>query len=165
MQAEVSRFAWTIRLQQAIFDVCGLVDECDIHAMLILFMNMHKIVILIYDIIYVIITQVYYRKKRPHAEEGVERTKKGRGEDWDDENYDYRVQAGERWLDRYEIDSLIGKGSFGQVVKAYDLQEREWVAIKIIKSKKAFHQQALVEKRLLELLNKHDPDGKYYVGK
>ena len=117
------------------------------------------------DIVYVIITQVYYRKKRPHAEEGVERTKKGRGEDWDDENYDYRVQSGERWLDRYEIDSLIGKGSFGQVVKAYDLQEREWVAIKIIKSKKAFHQQALVEKRLLELLNKHDPDGKYYVGK
>lgn len=72
--------------------------------------------------------------------------------------------SGERWNDRYEIESLIGKGSFGQVVKAYDLHNKEWVAIKIIKNKKAFHQQALVEKRLLELLNRHDPEGKYYVG-
>lgn len=34
---------------------------------------------------------------------------------YDDENHDYIVNPGERWHDRYEIDSLIGKGSFGQV--------------------------------------------------
>ena len=44
-----------------------------------------------------------------------DRSKKGKNEDWDDENHDYKVQPGERWMDRYEIDSLIGKGSFGQV--------------------------------------------------
>ena len=34
---------------------------------------------------------------------------------FDDENHDYIVKSGEKWQDRYEIDSLIGKGSFGQV--------------------------------------------------
>ena len=36
-------------------------------------------------------------------------------EEWDDDNHDYKVKSGERWMDRYEVDSLIGKGSFGQV--------------------------------------------------
>ena len=52
-----------------------------------------------------------------------------------------------------------------QVVKAYDMEERSWVAIKIIKNKRAFYQQALIEKKLLEMLNSKDPDGKYYIGK
>uniref|UniRef100_H3B4P5 dual-specificity kinase n=3 Tax=Latimeria chalumnae TaxID=7897 RepID=H3B4P5_LATCH len=66
-------------------------------------------------------------------------------------------------MDRYEIDSLIGKGSFGQVVKAYDHHEQEWVAVKIIKNKKAFLNQAQIELRLLELMNKHDTEMKYYI--
>ncbi|XP_074978892.1 dual specificity tyrosine-phosphorylation-regulated kinase 1B-like isoform X2 [Caretta caretta] len=64
---------------------------------------------------------------------------------------------------RYEIDSLIGKGSFGQVVKAYDHHDQEWVAIKIIKNKKAFLNQAQIELRLLELMNQHDTEMKYYI--
>ena len=51
-----------------------------------------------------------------------------------------------------------------QVVKAYDLVEKEWIAIKIIKNKRAFYQQALIEKHLLELLNMKDVDNKYYIG-
>lgn len=43
--------------------------------------------------------------------------------------------------------------------------EQEWVAIKIIKNKKAFLNQAQVEVRLLELMNKHDTEMKYYIGK
>ena len=61
--------------------------------------------------------QVYYsKKKRPHhGGSGSLEKRKGKSNDWDDENHDYRVRPGERWMDRYEIDSLIGKGSFGQV--------------------------------------------------
>uniref|UniRef100_A0A8D0F862 dual-specificity kinase n=1 Tax=Strix occidentalis caurina TaxID=311401 RepID=A0A8D0F862_STROC len=94
-------------------------------------------------------------------------TKKERrlcNEGYDDDNHDYIVRSGERWLDRYEIDSLIGKGSFGQVVKAYDHQAQEWVAIKIIKNKKAFLNQAQIELRLLQLMNQHHTEMKYYIG-
>ena len=35
--------------------------------------------------------------------------------EYDDENHDYIVRPGEVWLERYTIDCLIGKGSFGQV--------------------------------------------------
>lgn len=51
------------------------------------------------------------------------------------------------------------------MVKAYDHHEQEWVAIKIIKNKKAFLNQAQIELRLLELMNKHDTEMKYYIGK
>lgn len=49
-------------------------------------------------------------------------------------------------------------------MKAYDHHEQEWVAIKIIKNKKAFLNQAQIEVRLLELMNKHDTEMKYYIG-
>ncbi len=74
---------------------------------------------------------------------------------YDDEYFDYIVRSGEKFLDRYEIDSLIGKGSFGQVVKAFDVVEQDYVAIKIIKNKRPFLQQAQIEVRLLELMNAH----------
>ena len=51
------------------------------------------------------------------------------------------------------------------MVKAYDLVDQEQVAIKIIKNKKPFFNQAQIEVQLLELMNKHDVDGKYYIGK
>ena len=75
---------------------------------------------------------------------------------WDDENYDYIVKNGELFNDRYTVSTVIGKGSFGQVVKALDNQTQEWVAIKIIKSKKPFLQQAKTEIELLQFLNEKD---------
>jgi dual specificity tyrosine-phosphorylation-regulated kinase 2/3/4 len=39
---------------------------------------------------------------------------------------------------RYEILDLMGKGTFGQVVKCECKQKKEMVAIKVIKNKKAF---------------------------
>lgn len=53
---------------------------------------------------------------------------------------------------------------WSQVVKAYDHQTQELVAIKIIKNKKAFLNQAQIELRLLELMNQHDTEMKYYIG-
>ena len=53
---------------------------------------------------------------------------------------------------------------FHQVCKAYDHLDKEYVAVKIIKNKKPFLNQAQIEVRLLELMNQQDPDGKYYIG-
>lgn len=50
------------------------------------------------------------------------------------------------------------------MVKAFDHQTQELVAIKIIKNKKAFLNQAQIELRLLELMNQHDTEMKYYIG-
>ncbi|CAO2632466.1 Dual specificity tyrosine-phosphorylation-regulated kinase 1A [Lemmus lemmus] len=116
------------------------------------------------------INEVYYAKKKRRHQQGQgddsshKKERKVYNDGYDDDNYDYIVKNGEKWMDRYEIDSLIGKGSFGQVVKAYDRVEQEWVAIKIIKNKKAFLNQAQIEVRLLELMNKHDTEMKYYIG-
>lgn len=52
-----------------------------------------------------------------------------------------------------------------QVVKAFDRMDQEQVAIKIIKNKKPFLNQAHIEVRLLELMNKHDAENKYYIGR
>ena len=56
---------------------------------------------------------------------------------WDDDNFDYIVTQGEIFYNRYKIKERIGKGSFGQVVRAEDTVDNREVAIKIIKSKKA----------------------------
>ncbi|XP_059135263.1 dual specificity tyrosine-phosphorylation-regulated kinase 1B isoform X3 [Peromyscus eremicus] len=115
------------------------------------------------------INEVYYAKKKRRAQQAppqdssTKKEKKVLNHGYDDDNHDYIVRSGERWLERYEIDSLIGKGSFGQVVKAYDHQTQELVAIKIIKNKKAFLNQAQIELRLLELMNQHDTEMKYYI--
>ena len=65
--------------------------------------------------------QVYYAKKKRRAQqvqgEDTSHKKERRlyNDGFDDDNHDYIVKTGEKWVDRYEIDSLIGKGSFGQV--------------------------------------------------
>jgi len=46
----------------------------------------------------------------------------------------------------------------------FDCFEQEYVAIKIIKNKKAFLNQAQIEVQLLESINNHDMDYRYYIG-
>lgn len=116
------------------------------------------------------VLQVYYAKKKRRATQTQEdsshkKERKLYNDGYDDDNHDYIVKNGEKFLDRYEIDSLIGKGSFGQVVKAYDLVEKDHVAIKIIKNKKPFLNQAQIEVKLLEMMNRADVDNKYFIGK
>lgn len=69
--------------------------------------------------------QVYYAKKKRRHQQGQgedsshKKERKVFNDGYDDDNYDYIVKNGEKWMDRYEIDSLIGKGSFGQVLNLY----------------------------------------------
>ena len=71
---------------------------------------------------------------------------------YDDERGDYNIVSGDHLAYRYEIIDLLGKGSFGQVVRCVDHKTGGLVAIKIIRNKKRFHQQALVEVDILQKL-------------
>ncbi|VIO87317.1 Uncharacterized protein BM_BM5542 [Brugia malayi] len=84
---------------------------------------------------------------------------------YDDDNHDYIIHPGELFSNRYQIACPLGKGSFGQVAKAYDTVEQQDVAIKIIKNKKPFHDQAQIEIRLLEMMNSQESESKHYVVK
>ena len=71
---------------------------------------------------------------------------------YDDERGDYNIVNGDHLSYRYEIVDILGKGSFGQVVRCVDHKTGGLVAIKIIRNKKRFHQQALVEVNILQKL-------------
>lgn len=114
------------------------------------------------------INEVYYAKKKRRAQHATgdefnsshmnKKERKLFNDGYDDDNHDYIIRNGEKVLDRYEIDSLIGKGSFGQVVKAFDSEDQTYVAIKIIKNKKPFLTQAQIEVKLLEMMNNKEVD-------
>lgn len=71
---------------------------------------------------------------------------------YDDERGDYSIVCGDHLSFRYEIIDVLGKGSFGQVVRCIDHKTGGLVAVKIIRNKKRFHQQALVEVNILQKL-------------
>ena len=71
---------------------------------------------------------------------------------YDDDRGDYNIVNGDHLAYRYEIIDILGKGSFGQVVRCIDHKTGVLVAIKIIRNKKRFHQQALVEVDILQKL-------------
>lgn len=71
---------------------------------------------------------------------------------YDDERGDYNILNGDHLLYRYEIIDILGKGSFGQVARCIDHKTGGLVAIKIIRNKKRFHQQSLVEVDILKKL-------------
>ncbi|KAF9101762.1 hypothetical protein BGX27_011341, partial [Mortierella sp. AM989] len=106
-------------------------------------------------------SQVYYvgqncRHKKPAS---MESSNSNFG--FDDERGDYLIINHDHLMYRYEILDMLGKGSFGQVAKCYDHKTGEYVAIKIIRNKKRFHCQAVVEVKILDNLNQWDPEAKH----
>ncbi|XP_076029415.1 uncharacterized protein LOC143018156 isoform X2 [Oratosquilla oratoria] len=93
-----------------------------------------------------------------HAEEGAQLNG-----GYDDENGSYNKVMHDHISYRYEILEVIGKGSFGQVIRALDHRTGEYVAIKIIRNKKRFHHQALVEVKILDHLRRKDRDQHHNV--
>ena len=74
----------------------------------------------------------------------------------DDEGY-YNVLLKDHLAYQYEIIKILGKGSFAQVVEAYDYKSRNRVAIKITRNTEIDHKFAKSESRLLNYLMENDP--------
>ncbi|KAB7503646.1 Dual specificity tyrosine-phosphorylation-regulated kinase 2 [Armadillidium nasatum] len=91
--------------------------------------------------------------RKIHGEEGAQLNG-----GYDDENGSYNKVMHDHISYRYEILEVIGKGSFGQVIRAIDHRTGDQVAIKIIRNKKRFHHQALVEVKILDHLRRKDKD-------
>lgn len=71
---------------------------------------------------------------------------------YDDERGDYTIVTGDHLAYRYEVVDILGKGSFGQVVRCIDHKLGALIAVKIIRNKKRFHQQGIVEVNILQKL-------------
>ncbi|RZF33351.1 hypothetical protein LSTR_LSTR016021 [Laodelphax striatellus] len=101
-------------------------------------------------------SQIYFiganAKKRP----GI--IGRGNNSTYDNENGSYLHIPHDHIAYRYEVLKVIGKGSFGQVVKAYDHKNHLHVALKMVRNEKRFHRQAQEEIRILEYLKKQDKD-------
>lgn len=78
--------------------------------------------------------------------------------DYDNEQGSYIHIPHDHVAYRYEVLKVIGKGSFGQVVKAYDHKTHEQVALKMVRNEKRFHRQAQEEVLILDHLRKKDKD-------
>eukprot|EP01083_Nonionella_stella_P210214 761248_1 len=66
---------------------------------------------------------------------------------------------------QFQVIDLLGKGTFGQVVKCHNLSKKDDIcAVKVIKNKPAYFNQALVEIRILKMLNeKYDPENSHNI--
>jgi len=79
---------------------------------------------------------------------------------YDNEQGNYKIVKSDHIRYRYEVLEILGKGSFGQVVKCYDHKSNELVAIKIINNKKEFHKQAVIETKMLKCIKLNDCENK-----
>lgn len=102
---------------------------------------------------YKLVNEKYYAAKK-------DRQAKQAG---DKREADYHVTVGDV-LGHYKVIESMGKGSFGQVVSAEDVRDKKKVAVKVIKNREAFRRQAKTEIKLLDMLNKKDPDDQWCIG-
>ena len=82
---------------------------------------------------------------------------------YDDDKSDYKVVVDDHVGYRYQVLNELGRGSFGQVSKALDHKTKTFVALKIIKNKKKFHDQAMIEANILKHLRDNDPSDKMHI--
>lgn len=80
-----------------------------------------------------------------------------RGTPYDDKHGHYEIVKGSDLTNRYQIDRLLGQGTFGKVVRAYDKERKIWVAIKIIRAIQKYRDSSMVELRVLRTLQESDP--------
>lgn len=59
------------------------------------------------------------------------------------------------------ITNLLGQGTFGKVVKAFDRRAGQYVAVKVIRAVQKYRDAAKIELRALQTLRDHDADNRY----
>ena len=105
--------------------------------------------------------QVYFIGQHAKKREGVPGGPKNGG--YDDEQGSYQMVVHDHVAYRYEVLKVLGKGSFGQVLKAYDHKTQQHVALKVVRNERRFHRQANEEIRILEHLRKQDRENTHNI--
>ncbi|EFA82946.1 putative protein serine/threonine kinase [Heterostelium album PN500] len=77
---------------------------------------------------------------------------------YDNDQGDYKIVEHDHIAYRYEVLSILGQGSFCQVVKCLDHKTSQLVALKILRNQKRFYTQALTEIKILDFLKNNDPN-------
>ncbi|TPX51857.1 hypothetical protein SeLEV6574_g00046 [Synchytrium endobioticum] len=75
----------------------------------------------------------------------------------DDDDGHFIVNIDENLTPRYRILKLLGQGTFGKVVEAYDRHTKKNVAIKIIRSVQKYRDASKIEIKVLQAIRSHDP--------
>jgi len=80
---------------------------------------------------------------------------------FDDDKGDYKIVHKDHFAYRYEVLEILGKGSFGQVIKVLDHKLNQEFALKVIKNRPRFHQAGTTEVKILKLIQNKDKRNKY----
>ena len=103
--------------------------------------------------------QIYFVGQNAKKKQGVIGSPQNGG--YDDEHGSYIEVSHDHVAYRFEVLKLLGKGSFGQVMKVYDHKTQTHMALKMVRNEKRFHRQAQEEIRILDHLRKHDKDSSH----
>ncbi|CAL8293208.1 unnamed protein product [Lota lota] len=82
---------------------------------------------------------------------------------FDNEQYFYKQVTKDHIAYRYEVLDVLGKGIYGQVLKCFDHQSNELVALKLLRNKHRYHEQGKKEVRILEHLLHKDPEDDHHT--
>eukprot|EP00702_Spironucleus_salmonicida_P003260 EST44551.1 Kinase, CMGC DYRK [Spironucleus salmonicida] len=102
--------------------------------------------------------KIYYFGQ--NAQKNYNMTKTNYG--YDDSEGDVKPVLKDHVSYRYELLQLLGQGSFGKVFRAIDHLDKSIVALKMLKNRKRFRKQGLVELKLLQTLKDNDPNNENY---
>ncbi|XP_059142536.1 dual specificity tyrosine-phosphorylation-regulated kinase 2-like [Physella acuta] len=84
---------------------------------------------------------------------------------YDDDDHFYKVVPRDHIAYRYEVSDKpsLGKGTFGQVIKAYDHKLHKYVALKLVRNERIYLKQSREELRILQTLKRQDIDNTYNI--
>ncbi|ODQ66531.1 kinase-like protein [Nadsonia fulvescens var. elongata DSM 6958] len=75
---------------------------------------------------------------------------------YDDADGHYVITPGHTFANRFVIKQMLGQGTFGKVISAYDRLTNTYCAIKIIRAVPKYRDAAKIELRVLKMLSTYD---------